>query len=177
VPLVRSCLRGVSGFPELGPLWLFLSAFFPRKTPQGGLRLSRFDELLLRILSSEWQTPVKVFIHDSPMGEELLPLGLCAGDLFMADRLARWAQHGESPAVERTAGPRPGSRMLSSAYRITERGLRLRERGLDQLTDAPPLPIAGTEAYASGAPWVLLEDGRCRLEAQERGALLRKGMP
>ncbi|WP_437304850.1 hypothetical protein [Sorangium sp. So ce388] len=50
--------------------------------------------------------------------------------------------------------------MLSEVYRLTERGMRLRDEGLDQLTDAPSLPIAGTEAYSPAAPWVLLEDGR-----------------
>jgi hypothetical protein len=50
--------------------------------------------------------------------------------------------------------------MLSEVYRLKERGMRLRDKGLDQLTDAPNLPIAGTEAYSPSAPWVLLEDGR-----------------
>ncbi|WP_129350878.1 hypothetical protein [Sorangium cellulosum] len=106
-PLARSCVRGVEGFPELAPLWAFLSSFFPRRTAEGTLRLSRFDELL--------------------------------------------------------PGPKPpgaGYPMLSEVYRLTERGMRLRDKGLDQLTDAPNLPIAGTEAYSPSAPWVLLEDGR-----------------
>ncbi|WP_434047574.1 MULTISPECIES: hypothetical protein [Sorangium] len=43
--------------------------------------------------------------------------------------------------------------------------MRRRDKGLDQLTDAPSLPIAGTEAYPASAPWVLIEDGRlARLE-------------
>ncbi|WP_438023628.1 hypothetical protein [Sorangium sp. So ce233] len=50
--------------------------------------------------------------------------------------------------------------MLSKVYRLTERGMRLRDKGLDQLTDAPALPIGGTEAYAPSAPWVLLDNGR-----------------
>jgi hypothetical protein len=58
LPFVRSCTRGVKGFPELAPLWALLSSFFPRRTPEGALRLSRFDELVLTILSAEWQTPV-----------------------------------------------------------------------------------------------------------------------
>ena len=32
--------------------------------------------------------------------------------------------------------------MLSEVYRLTARGMRLRDKGLDQLTDAPGLPIA-----------------------------------
>jgi hypothetical protein len=158
---VRSCLRGVKGFQELAPLWRFLSCLFPRRTPEGALRLSRFDELILTILSGEWQTPVAVFVHKSEPGVELRQLLSCIGDLFLPERLDQWANHGSNAAVERAVGPKPPDYpMLSSVYRISERGIQLREAGLEQLTDAPTLPIAGTEAYASGAPWVLLEDGR-----------------
>jgi hypothetical protein len=158
---VRSCRSGVKGFPELAPLWTFLSNLFPRKTPKGSLHLSRLDELILAILSGEWQTPLAVFVHKSKEGVELRQLLSCIGDLFLPDRLNQWAGHGSSPAVERATGPRqPDNPMLSSVYRLSARGFQLREDGLEQLTDAPALPVAGTEAYASGAPWVLLEDGR-----------------
>ena len=158
---VRRCRSGVKGFPELAPLWTFLSCLFPRRTPERALRLSRFDELLLTILSGEWQMPVAVFAHKSQAGVELRQLLSCTGDGFLPDRLDQWAAHGSILAVERAAGPRsPDNPMLSSVYRLTERGFQLREAGLKQLTDAPALPVGGTEAYASGAPGVLLEDGR-----------------
>ena len=158
---VKSCLRGVKRFQELAPLWTFLSCLFPRKTAEGALRLSRFDELLLTILSGEWQTPVDVFVHKSQAGLELRQLLSCTGDLFLTVRLDQWAAHGSSAAVERAAGPKPPDNpMLSSVYRLTARGIQLREAGLEQLTNAPALPVAGTEAYGSGAPWVVLEDGR-----------------
>jgi hypothetical protein len=161
LPFVQRCLRGVEGFPELAPLWEFLSYLFPRKTPEGVLRLSRFDELLLSILSGEWQTPVKVFVHDSSQGLELRQFLSCAGDLFIPRRLDEWSAHGSNPAVERAAGPKPpDNRMLSSVYRLTASGLQIREAGLKQLSDAPSLPIAGIEAYGLTTPWVLLEDGR-----------------
>jgi len=158
-PFVRSCRRGAGGFPELGPLWAFLSQFFPRKATRGTLRLNRFDDLLLRILSPEHQTPVKVFVHDSPMGVELRQLASCTGDLFVARRLDQWANHAGF-AVECASGQRPDTPMLAFSYRITERGMRLREGGLTDLADAPSLPVAGIEVYAPSAPWVLLEDGR-----------------
>lgn len=158
---VRRCRSGVKGFPELAPLWTFLSCLFPRKTPEGALRLSRFDELILATLSTEWQTPVKVFVHKSQAGVELRQLLSCLGDLFLPDRLDQWVAHGSSPAVERAAGTsQPENSMMSSVYRLTEKGFQLREAGLSQLTDAPALPVGGTEAYSSGAPWVVLEDGR-----------------
>jgi hypothetical protein len=157
---VRRCRSGVTGFPELAPLWTFLSCLFPRKTPEGALRLSRLDELLLTILSGEWQTPVAVFVHKSREGVELRQLFSCIGDLVLPVLLNQWAAHGSSPAVERAAGTKqPDNPMLSSVYRLTERGRQLREAGLEQLTDAPALPVGGTVAYGSGAPWVLLEDG------------------
>ncbi len=158
---VRRCRSGVTGFPELAPLWTFLSCLFPRRTPEGTLRLSRLDELLLTILSGEWQTPVAVFVHKSREGVELRQLFSCIGDLVLPVLLNQWAAHGSSPAVERAAGPRPPDNpMLSSVYRLTERGRQLREAGLEQLTDAPALPVGGTVAYGSGTPWVLLDDGR-----------------
>ena len=47
--------------------------------------------------------------------------------------------------------------MSSFVYRLTARGAELRAGGLAELSDAPPLPIGGAEAY--GGPWVL-RDGR-----------------
>ncbi|KYF73443.1 hypothetical protein BE17_29755 [Sorangium cellulosum] len=161
---VEACITGVEGFPELASLWALLSRFFPRRTAEGALHLSRYDNLILSILSvDEWQTPVRVICNKSELGLDLLDFVSCTGDLFLGDRLAQWAKHDLSAVVERAPGPRPpnaGYPMLSEVYRLTERGMRLRDKGLDQLTDAPSLPIAGTEAYSASAPWVLLEDGR-----------------
>ncbi|WP_437278121.1 DUF1835 domain-containing protein [Sorangium sp. So ce375] len=161
LPFVESCVAGVEGFPELAPLWGLLSSFFPRKTTEGTLRLSRLDELVLTILSAEeYQTDVAVFCHKSQSGVELRELLSCTGDLFLEDRLAQWARHASSAFVERAPDPRPDGAMKSFVYRLTGRGVQLRDKGLDQLTEAPSLPIAGTEAYSASAPWVLLEDGR-----------------
>jgi hypothetical protein len=151
----RACRRGVEGFPELASLWGLLSAFFPRQAPDGTLRLSRFDELMFTALAGEWRTPVAVFLH-----EPLRELVSCTGDLFVPERLDAWANHGPVPAVERAAGPKPGTPMLSSVYRLTEHGARLLAQGLARVADAPPLPVAGSAAYAPDAPWVLLDDGR-----------------
>ncbi|WP_437755565.1 DUF1835 domain-containing protein [Sorangium sp. So ce1389] len=161
LPFVESCKASVEGFPELAPLWGLLSCFFPRKAAEGTLRLSRLDELILTILSvDEHQTDVSVFCHKSQAGLELRELLSCTGDLFLEDRLAQWARHDSSAFVERAPGSTPEEPMKSFVYRLTERGVRLRDKGLDQLTDAPRLPIAGTEAYRPSAPWVLLEDGQ-----------------
>ncbi|WP_437673206.1 hypothetical protein [Sorangium sp. So ce131] len=163
LPFVESCITGVEGFAELAPLWLLLSHFFPRKTAQGGLFLSRFDEIVFALLSSECQTALALAAHKSETRMHLWHLLSCTGDLFLPRRLEDWADHDSSAAVERAPGPKPpnaGYPMLSEVYRLTERGMQLRDKGLDHLTDAPRLPIAGTEAYSPSAPWVLLEDGR-----------------
>lgn len=142
------------------PLYVQIEASTETLGKRDGARL-RPDELILAILSEEWQTPVAVFVHKSQAGVELRQLFTCIGDLSLPDRLNQWADHGSSPAVERAPGPRqPENPMLSSVYRLSEREFQLREVGLSQLTDAPPLPVGGIEAYASGSPWVLLEDGR-----------------
>ena len=154
----RRCLQGVRGFPELGPTWAFLSRFFPRLSREGTLRVSRYDEILLRALSAEWKTPVKLYVGDAIQQHQ--EFFSCSGDVGMVDRLAAWAEHGGSLAVERAPVPvDPGLVMRSHVYRITERGMQLRAE-LPQLADAPRLPVGGAEAYAPEAPWVLLDDGR-----------------
>ncbi|WP_437303260.1 hypothetical protein [Sorangium sp. So ce388] len=163
LPFAESCMAGAEGFPELAPLWAFLSCFFPRRTAEGTLRLSRFDEITFSRLSSEWQTPAGVAAQRSETLVDMWHLLFCTGDLFLPRRLEHWADHDSSTAVERAPGPKPpdaGYPMLSSVYRLTDRAVRLRDKGLEQLTDAPSLPLGGTEAYAPSAPWVLLEDGR-----------------
>lgn len=160
VPFVRTCIRGVKGFPELGPLWTLVASFFPRKAPDGSLRLSRFDDLLLTVLSAEWQTALAVHVHKSAPGKELYQLTDCTGDLFVPRRIEHWVHHGSSPAVERTPGSRPETELLAFKYRLTARGARLRNEGITRLTDGPPLPMAGTVAYSLESPWVLLDDGK-----------------
>ncbi|MFT3764122.1 MAG: hypothetical protein QM820_01175 [Minicystis sp.] len=155
----RICTDAQTADPRLGPVWAWLSAFFPRRTAEGALLPSRFDGLLLRILSDEWRTAVKVFVDKSDEGEDLRHLSCCTGDLFVSARLDDWANHGLTPAVERAPGPRADVTMLSSVYRLTEHGQRIRDQGLAQLADAPPLPMAGTEAYSPASPWVVRDDG------------------
>jgi hypothetical protein len=151
----RTCARGLAGFPELATVWAILSNFFARRTADGALQLSRYDELLLRRLSyeSDW-----VYIY-ARGPEPWFQLNFCTGDLFVPFRLDKWASHGSSPVVERTLGPPRPSGAIRPSYRLTKRGKQIR-RALRDLGDAPRLPIGGAEAYAPEAPWVLREDGR-----------------
>lgn len=155
---VESCLQGVPGFPEMGPLSTFRASLFPRRTDEGTLRLSRLDELLFTILSDAWLTPVATFAHESAAGVELRQWLSCTGDLFLEERLSQWARHGLG-AVERAVGPKPDVEMLPSVYRLSDTGRRLRDDGLRQLSDAPSLPVGGIDAYAPTSPWVLTEGG------------------
>jgi hypothetical protein len=151
----RTCVRGLTGFPDLTNVWRFVSSFFPRRIATGHLRLSRFDELLLNRLSHEWATPVTVYARGPVEWEHLV---CCTGDLFVSERLAQWAAHGTTPAVESSAGPKPETPMLASVYRLTAYGERLRQ-ALASIAEAPSLPVAGAEAYSPGSPWLLRDDG------------------
>jgi hypothetical protein len=153
----RTCARGLAGFPELASVWSVMSNFFPRRTADGVLHLSRHDELLLKRLSKEWSTPVTVYARGPDAWRNL---SVCTGDVFVDLRLDHWVSHGPSPAVERAPDPRgPRHEMPRYVYRITERGKQLR-RKLRELADAPGLPLGGAEVYNPEAPWVLGDDGR-----------------
>lgn len=152
----RTCARGLAGFLELAAIWAITSNFFPRRTADGVLHLSRYDELLLRRLSYD-SDPVYIFARGPDAWNELT---FCTGDLFVPLRLDHWATHGTSPAVERAPGSGgPDHLMRRYIYRITKRGRQLR-RALTDLADAPRIPVGGAEAYAPEAPWVVCEDGR-----------------
>ena len=153
----RTCARGLAGFPELANVWSIVSKFFPRQAADGALHLSRYDELLLKRLSTEWSSWVRFYAR-GPMEWEVLCD--CTGDLIVPMRLDHWVHHGASPAVERAPGPLDAEgRMRSYLYRITKQGRQLRRR-LPDLADAPRMPVGGAEAYAPEAPWVLRDDGR-----------------
>jgi hypothetical protein len=150
----QAVARGIPDFPELPQVWAVLAHFFPRRTAEGVLRPSLYDDMLLGMVTTEWRTGVKVYVAGT---DDWWHLMSCIGDLTVVDRLNQWATYGATPAIERAPGPDAEVPMKAHVYRITEHGRRLRDRGLAQLADAPPLPVAGTVAYA--APWVLRPDG------------------
>lgn len=155
---VQSCLQGVPGFPELASLWTFLSGLFPRTTAEGTLLLSRLDHLLLSVLSDSERSPPALLAHDSQAGVELRHWISCTGDLFLEERLSRWAHH-PSGAVAQAPHSTARTEAPSFVVRLTDAGRRLRDTGLSQLSDAPSLPVGGIEAYSPSSPWVLSEGG------------------
>lgn len=151
----RTCVRGLAGFPELATVWSLVSSFFPRRTRDGALHLSRFDELLMmNRLSTDWRTPVDVYVRGPDAWEQLV---CCTGDIFVSMRLEQWASHGTPPAVERSPWRQPNNPMMAFVYRLGARGLAL-QAGVATLADAPPLPMAGALAYDPLAPWVVIEE-------------------
>jgi hypothetical protein len=158
-----ACATGLDGFPELASLWDLLSSCFPRKTSDGRLHLSRLDELIMTLLSTDWQTPLAVFANKSPVGESLRELLLCIGDLVLPQRLDHWVNHGSPAAIERAPGPRgpiADFPMLSFVYRLTGYGVALRADGPKRIEDGPTMPVAGGEAYSPTTPWVVLDGGQ-----------------
>ncbi|MBK8257637.1 MAG: hypothetical protein IPK82_33825 [Polyangiaceae bacterium] len=160
----KSCTQGVERFAELPQVWTFMSAFFPRRNADGKLRLSRFDEMLLRLLSDQPSTPLQVYAHDSNLGVELRHWLSVTGDLFLDWRLTQWDRH-RGAFVKRAPGPNPQLPLQKWTYLLTDAGRELCNAGLGNLTDAPPLTIGGTDAYTLHSPWVLLDSGRPRSPA------------
>jgi hypothetical protein len=81
------------------------------------------------------------------------------GDLTVMHRLVTWVRYRpERPALEWKVVNRRNP--FSRHYRLTAHGERLRDRGLEDLSEAPPLPQGGCISYAGRRPWVRRVIGR-----------------
>jgi hypothetical protein len=139
---------------ELGA---YQAGFFPRMDGSS-LTLSRFDELLFSCLDKDWVTPVDVFSHRSPAGEELRKWSTLTGDLFWAWRLRQWAEHhGAEAALERVPYREERS-MLEARYRLSPAGDAIKRHGLAEIAQGAPLPVWGATAYNPADPWVVVDD-------------------
>jgi hypothetical protein len=146
---------------DLVALGTHQAAFFPR-LDGNTLTLSRIDELLFSCLDDkDWLTPVKVLVHPSPAGEELIKHWMLRiSDCSFAWRLRQWAEHrGAEAALEsvphRTDRPPP---MLDARYRLTAAGEAIKRRGLAEIAQGPPWPMCGAMAYDPADPWVVVND-------------------
>ncbi|MGK3996567.1 hypothetical protein [Sorangium sp. So ce1024] len=159
VAFSRFCASGSMFHPQLANLGRYHAGLFPRRVGNR-LLLSRFDELLLRRLSQEWLSPVKVFVNAINAESELGAWLSHAGDLYVAKRLDDWYRHARGRVIERRDAhhPRPSE--------MTRRSFRWRagsEGILDALPSvqaAPPVSIGGATAYHPDHVWVCRYDVR-----------------
>jgi len=133
------------------------AAFLPR-FDERGLRLSKFDELLFKNISTRGSTPVDVIVHSGKTGYELIDWMSITGDLFIADRLAQWAKHGGADAALVSEPHRTDRVMLAARYKLSKTGRKLLKNGLDTMGQGVPLPIWGVTAYDVQSPWVVVEN-------------------
>lgn len=149
----RFCAAGSKLHPLISDLSRYHAGMFPRLAGDG-LRLARFDELLLRQLSGEWSTPVQLFVKAMKAGSELEAWISHTGDLIVAARLQAWWRHTRGRVVERRREhPANPSDMTQWSFRWRPGGEAILER-LPSLDAAPPIRIGGAVAYDPDRPWI-----------------------
>jgi hypothetical protein len=149
---------GSTWFPDLPESAAPHCLYFPLSACSGEtLRLNHSDQVLFDNLSAtRWKRPVTLL--NSPDIESAF-FHLFDLDI-LAQRLHDWAGHRPlSPALEVRPEPRGINIWTNASYRLTEAGCRLRDRGLDRATDAPPFWAGGCQVYAGRNPWVRRDDG------------------
>ncbi len=143
-------------FPEIGTIGENYGWMFPVCDGEDAerMQLSAFDELLLGTLTSDdWTTPFEV------LGSEFIEQFHFIDDLVVAARLVDWARTNENaPYVEHrdTGDDRLFDR---NAYRLTDRGEKLVEEGLDEDDNPPVFEIGDNRIYAGPEPWVKVIEG------------------
>lgn len=158
VAISRFCASGSALHAQLANLGRYHAGYFPRQTAQG-LLLSRFDELLLRQLSSDWLAPVKVFSNAMRAKSGLHAWLSHVGDFYVSKRLLDWSRHSHGRIVERRENPESSSDLSRWSFRWRAGS----EKILDQLPSlqvAPPVPIGGAVAYDADRAWVCRFDAR-----------------
>ncbi|WP_437709765.1 hypothetical protein WMF45_34820 [Sorangium sp. So ce448] len=159
VAFSRFCASGSMFHPQLANLGRYHAGLFPRRAGHG-LLLSRFDELLLRQLSQEWLSPVKVFVNAINAESELDAWFSYTGDLYVAKRLNDWYRHTRGRIVERRNAhhPRP-SEMTRWSFRWRAGSEAILE-ALPSVQAAPPVSIGGATAYDPDRVWACQFDAR-----------------
>jgi hypothetical protein len=142
---------------DLLDLATYEAGFFPR-LEAGRLLLSRFDKLVFSCLGDDCLTPVEVYVHPSAAGEELTKWMYHTGDVFLATRLAQWAEHRGMDAALESQPMRPENVMLAARYRLSKVGEAIRRQGLQEIAQGPSLAVFGAVAYDPLAPWVLVDE-------------------
>lgn len=159
VAFSRFCASGSMFHPQLANLGRYHAGLFPRRAGNG-LLPSLFDELLLRQLSQEWLSPVKVYANALNAGSELAAWFPHTGDLYIAKRLNEWYHHTRGRIIERRNAhhPRP-SEMTRWSFRWRAGSEAILE-ALPSVQAAPPVSIGGATAYDPDRAWVCQFDAR-----------------
>lgn len=144
---------------DLAELGAYQAGYFPRMG-ECAIQLSRFDELLFSCLDKDWRTPADVFVHRSSAGEELRAKWMTrTGDIFLALRLQKWAEHRGADAALECVPHRPDRSMLEARYRLSKAGDAIKEHGLAEIAQGAPLAVWGVLAYNATEPWVVVNNG------------------
>lgn len=152
----RFCALAGPLHPLLGNLGRYHAGWFPR-VDGDRLLVSRCDDVLLRQLSRDWLTPVKIFANAVSAETPLASWASYTGDLYVLKRLTEWATHTGGRIVERREESHE-SEMLAWSFRWAEGGEAILD-ALPTLDGAPPALLGGATAYDAARPWV------CRMEA------------
>ncbi|WP_437816545.1 hypothetical protein [Sorangium sp. So ce1078] len=158
VAISRFCASGGALHPGLASLGRYHAGYFPRQTAQG-LLLSRFDELLLRQLSSDWIAPVKVFSNGMRAKSGLHAWLSHVGDFYVPKRLLDWSRHSHGRIIECREHPERSSELSRWSFRWRAGGEKILEQ-LPSLQIAPPVSIGGAVAYDADRAWVCRFDVR-----------------
>ncbi|WP_441289251.1 hypothetical protein ACSRUE_00175 [Sorangium sp. KYC3313] len=158
VAISRFCATGDALHPLLANLGRYHAGFFPRRTERG-LLMSRFDELLLRQLSSDWIKPVKVFSSGMRAQSGLHAWLSHVGDLYVSERLLSWSRHTHGRIIECEEHPEKSSELSRWSFRWRAGGEAILD-ALPSLQVAPPVAIGGAVAYDPEHAWICRFDVR-----------------
>lgn len=128
----------------------------PRATDafRAPLRLSEFDQFLLGHLDEHnWFRPMDV-LANPPRESGTRQLMAWLGDRVFLQRFAAWGCHRpDEPSLVSRPLPDGANAGTSVAYRLTPKGRRIVDVGLDDPEDAPEFPIGGHRAYRGTPLW------------------------
>jgi hypothetical protein len=147
----QACRKAYARAPNLKIDTRIFSAFFPQINVARGsqLRLSEFDQTLFNQLDTvQWRRPIDLFNHEVykfvSLGTSIIPWRLKAWDTHLVS----------NPSITtRNDGPADNA-FKAISCRLTAHGKRLRDYGLEKVTEAPGLALGGCVAYAPNPPWV-----------------------
>lgn len=118
------------------------------------VRLCEFDQLLLGHLDeANWVRPYDVLVNvvKELHARETLD---CYGDRVFSQRFAVWGRHQpDDPALVSQPVSSGVNSLTSIAYRLTPKGRRIVDVGLDDPQEAPEFHVGGCQVYRGSPLW------------------------